>query len=194
MKMKKFYPKKIKQDFINWFTKTIYYPIYRFWSNNIYDFFRYDLWRGLANLRNFFPEVWNNRDWDCDYTTFCLLKKKLELAEPVIRNGSHVGCEKSAKQIRICITLLDRLIRDDYHDMVFKDHYKKWGEPRLGWEPESDNMCRMTTYQINVRNPQDKKQEEAEARILYNRVEELKQQDLNMLFEIMRKNIRSWWD
>lgn len=192
--MKKFYPKRIKRQIYTWYLDAIYYPIYRFVLHKIYYFFRYDLWRGIRNLYDFFPVVWYNQNWDTELNVYRFLKKKFELVEPVLRNGHLVNGERNAKQLRICIHLLDRLIKDEYHDMVFKEHYKKWGESRYGFEPLDSCGCLFTTFNINVRNPKDKEREAEESRILYKKEEEIRKQDQEMLFNIMRRKISSWWD
>ena len=166
----------------------IYYP---YIVLHIFYIFQNDLWRG-TEIFMIFPFGTTK----IGIRTQCLSisEKKFELVEPVLRNGHLVNGERNAKQLRICIHLLDRLIKDEYHDMVFKEHYKKWGESRYGFEPLDSCGCLFTTFNINVRNPKDKEREAEESRILYKKEEEIRKQDQEMLFNIMRRKISSWWD
>jgi hypothetical protein len=149
---------------------------------NIYKFFRYDLHRGIINLIKWFPIIWKDRNWD-DYFIYEILKFKLSLMEEYIReNGIHLNAEKDAFNIKKCVILLDRIIKDEYHDNVFKNHDKKWGK------------FEFLVNRKNVLTKEDEEQEKKEYRRLSKCVIELKNQDYKYLFYLMEKYIQHWWD
>ena len=123
----------------------------------IKDFFR-GIKPGLRNVIRWFPVIYKDRWWDHSFL-YPILKKKLELMEENFRlRGCHVGNEKDAKNMKICVLLLDRLINDAYIDYN--------GE--RGWAPE--------------------------VKWSYEKEEEMINQDLDLLFKLLRKHIRTWWD
>lgn len=77
---------------------------------------------------------------------FKIIRFKLSLMEEKFRTrGISTRSEADAKNMKICILLLDRIIKEDY---------------------ATD----------------------------FKRSEEMIEQDLDLLFKIMRKQIRAWWD
>jgi len=117
--------------------------------------------------------------------------------EDLIRNrGQHLYREKDADKIKLCINLLNRLIKDEYHEMVFKDHDKKWGESHFNFIPLNDGSeCSQLeiTYD-NAITDKEKNQQSKEFRKLSPKVEEQKKQDIDFLFDYMKKHIQGWWD
>lgn len=151
---------------------------------------------GIKNLIEWFPVIWNDRHWD-HYFIYQILRHKLHLTEQLIRHhGHHVNHIEDAEKIKICVRLLDRLIKDDYHDNVYKHHDEKWGESELVFTDSTDYPdCSVVDIKYpNVKTKKDKEQEKKEFRLLINKVQELKDQDIELLFKIMRKHIQSWWD
>jgi hypothetical protein len=92
--------------------------------------------------------------------------------------------------MQICVYLLNRLIKDDYLENVFKNHDKKWGEIEFDF---NDNGY-LKTSRKNILTEKDKIQEEKQFKILYEKEKALRQQDLDHLFKIMQKNMFTWWD
>jgi len=141
---------------------------------------------GTHNLIKWFPIVWKDRDWDHQFL-YDILRFKLNNIEKELR-GSWVGSDKEAKHVKKCVHLLDRLITDDYHEIAHKDFYKKWGEPDF-------SINKGMFKPVYPNDPNDEKQEERDKE--YKRKmgssEYLNNQDLEMLFDIMKKRIRNWW-
>lgn len=172
----------------------IYYTIKRYIINTK-DFFHYDISRGIRNLVRWFPIIWKDRNYD-QYFIYVLLHKKLSLTEKCLRNGYHLYAEKTADQIKLCVLLLDRLIKDEYHLHAHKRHDEKWGGPELQFYDLEDQPG-YSGIDISHKNVKTKKDEELERKDFKracNHQEQLIEQDLDMLFKTMRKHIRGWWD
>jgi len=150
---------------------------------------------GVRNLIKWFPVIWNDRDWDF-FFIWTILHKKLELMEKEIRvNGHHKNNIRDANQIKLCVNLLKRLIDDQYHENVFIHHEKKWGKSHMKWEPTEDpELQSLHIIRDNVNTDEEKEQETKEFQRLSPKVEELRQQDINHLFDYMKKHILGWWD
>ena len=163
---------------------------------NVLDFFRYDITAGVKNLIRWFPVIWKDRNWDYNFI-YMILKYKLHLMEKNIRNyGHHVRAEQDADKIKICVNLLDRLIKDEYHDNAFKSHYKKWGDAKMSFHDLKDEpgLCQLKIDYPNVKTEEDKKEQSKGFRICSVLEQNLKEQDLDLLFKLMRKHIQGWWD
>jgi len=168
---------------------------YRYTIDKLESWF-YTVKYGIENLINWFPVIWQDRNWDY-YFIYIILQKKLKLMEHQIRHfGHHTRAKEDANNIRICVNLLDRLIKDEYYENVLKRHDEKWGDPDFRFEECEDNPNLYTLHidRENVKSEEDKEKEIKEFRKLYEYETKLREQDLDMLFSYMRKYIQSWWN
>lgn len=165
--------------------KHFFYKIRHLW---------YDIVHGVSNLTIWFSVIWKDRWWDHHFF-FVILHKKLSLMEKnFLENGHHVGREKDAHEMKVCRLLLERLMKDDYSPMTV--HEKKWGEANFIWKECDDNS---EYYTLNIRHKKvktekDEIQQQKEFKRAIELEEYLKKQDIEYLFRIMKKHIRSWWD
>jgi hypothetical protein len=112
------------------------------------------------------------------------------------KHGHHLNHEKDADKIKICILLLNRIIKDEYLEMVYKYHDKKWGDIDFKFVPFEDHegYSELDITRSNAKTDEEKEQERKEYRKLMHKPDELLQQDLDMLFKMLNKHIRRWWD
>jgi len=155
----------------------------------------YDIKRGIKNLIVWFPTIWKDRDWD-HYYLYVIMKKKLERMEYLQRTyGHHVDNEKTADQIKICKLILGRLIEDDYLFNATKYHDEKWGELRLITKPIPETqVCFVEVETTKPLTEKEKIQERKERSAAFKHGENMRKQDLDMLFNIMKKHVEGWWD
>ena len=172
-------------------------------KEKIKDFFR-NIRLGIPNLIKWAPVIWKDRDWD-QYFLYIILQFKLKQMEQLQRKyGISVNSNDYADQMRTCILLLERIIKDDYLHNVLKPHEEKWGESRLDFKETSDQTFRDIdggeklyegAFSVEkVTTPKEKKQENKERMRLYDHVRKLEKQDLDLLFKNIRKHIEGWWD
>lgn len=144
--------------------------------------FRLKYTAGFKNLIRWFPVIWNDRDWDHVYL-YEILQFKLKGMEKLHRKWGHaVNSKRTANEIKLCILLLDRLIKDKYLNNVLKPHEKKWGD-------DNDLFFNNKTSWTKL-----EEQELKERRRLYKHSDYLLIQDIDMLFKTMNKHITGWWD
>jgi len=161
----------------------------------------YNVTQGIPNLIKWFPVIWSDRNWDF-YFIWTLLHRKLYLMEKHIRQHSHhLYKERDADQIKICVNLLKRILDDEYYENVFKNHDKKWGKTHFNWKKidgeefgYKEEVCSLDITRENAKTDEEKAQQTKEFRILSTKVEEQKKQDINYLFDYMKKHIQGWWD
>jgi len=152
--------------------------------------------QGTRSLILWFPVIWKDRWWD-HYFIYVILRHKLHLMEKNIRHhGHHVKHIEDADNIKRCVLLLDRLIKDDYYENVYKHHDEKWGEAKFSFTDSTDypQCSELHIKHPNVKTKEDKKLQTKEYRQLMKKPEELKKQDIEMLFGLMNKHIQTWWD
>lgn len=125
------------------------------------------------------------------------MRHKLHLTEQYIRNkGIHKYAKKDADKIKLCINLLDRLIKDEYHIMAFKDVDKKWGDIEMSFTSCEDNpeFSQLHITRPGIKTEKDKIQEKKEFKLACEHEQYLINQDLEYLFKKMNKHIQGWWD
>ena len=148
----------------------------------------------IKNVIRWFPIIWNDRDWDY-YFLYIILHTKLSHMEKYIRkHGHHIGCERDADNIKVAVSLLDRLIKDDHLDNAMKQHREKWGRMKFNFIDIDGNGSRLETTYGKAKTEEDRKKAEKEFRRCAKHSEYMLERDLDLLFKVMRKHIRHWWD
>jgi len=162
----------------------------------IEDFFR-TIKYGIENLIVWFPIIWQERNWD-QWFLYKILQFKLKRMAKLQRDYGHATCSDDlADQMQLCVNLLDRLIKDEYLENALKPHEKKWGKSKMIWKPlpDDEEMCKFLRIRTEKAvTPEQIKQEDKERMKLYKHSDMLREQDLDMLFQNMRKYSESWWD
>lgn len=163
--------------------------------DKIEDFFR-SIRQGIPNLIKWAPVIWRDKDWD-QYFLYVILKFKLEQMEKLhLEYGHTLNAEKYAGEMRTCILLLDRIIKDDYLMNALKPHEEKWGELEMSSKPLPNNP-ELFSVSFTVEKAVTKEeidQENKARKRLYKHVDSLEKQDLDMLFKNIRKYVGGWWD
>jgi hypothetical protein len=149
-----------------------------------------DTLRRLHTILSYIPILWKDHDWDQGYL-LDLLQFKLERIEKSLLKGHRRGDKVTLKDLHTMINLLKRIKEDPYHDIVFKDHEAKWGQ--LEWNSEKGRLGGRIT-RSKIKTGEDLDQECRESCILYHKVTELENQDLDMFFSLFRKRINHLWD
>lgn len=155
----------------------------------IYDFFRYDLPYGIDNLVVWFPIVWRDRQWG-DRNIFIILRHKLYLTSENFKNSEIESSIEDSKDMDVCIDILDRLIHDKHHDKAFGEFYQKWGHPDLKFNEEE----KASVVYPNAKNEVERIECDSDFSKACKNKEFIVKNDLDMLFRILKGNIRQWWD
>lgn len=148
-----------------------------------------NLGENVKNLISWFPIIWVDREYD-HYFLFQILRHKLKRMEKFY-NGPYawgMNAPKLAHEMKVCTILLDKIIEDEYNREGYDAHDEKWG--KLEFTTNDDGDLTITRGNRNFNEDIEAK----EYRAVYEKEEKLKEQDLEMLFKTIRKNIRKWWD
>lgn len=177
----------LKEKLIDLWEYKIYYPFHWYVKNPYQDHLG-GFWRRIKQVIDYVPILWYNYDWD--YTgIFELLKKKLERMHEIHLNGCLVTSDTTAKEIKTCILLLDRIIEDDYGN--YKRHEKRFGKPKFYFKPiEGSDMLTLEDL-----NPGSEKKDYSKSLVAARKRDVAQRdQDIELLFKIMNKKILHWWD
>lgn len=108
--------------------------------------------------------------------------------EKLFTNDAHfIGANKVAHKIMIAKNLTKRLTGDTYLSNALIDYDKIYGEKELFTLEKYDNQHSKVTW------TEDKRQLDMFSRA-GKHADKLRQQDREMLFELIKNNIEKWWD
>lgn len=154
---------------------SIKWKIKMWWS-----FITRDIPRMVKNLWCMRKTISQGHPWDCSML-YLAMRDALTSMEDIHSNHGHlVNNERYARQMRIAIHCLDRLIADEYDTKNFKFDFGGVDALDIGlgaWKmlPASENI------------PLSKK-------ALYALARNSKKNDLRILAKLLERNSSAWWD
>ena len=174
--------------------------------NRIYQYIR-DMWKRLVespyytvkhlclNIYKYRKILVDDRDWD--YIFFLeLLKVKLTGMEELFREHSMtVSAPHKAKDIQICITLIDRILANNYVELIELRLDKEYGESEHTSIPIDNGLYKLVIDRPKAREGSEEydKVKKIEQKMFFHSAK-LKQQDINYLFKLIAKHLQTWWD
>jgi hypothetical protein len=167
---------------------------------NIYHYPREFIY-SIKNLIYWFPVIWGDY-WYGQGSIYRILEHKLRrMARMNKERGQTFHSDRKWKQMLMCAHLLKRIREENYREYEYNRWKEKWGEsscPVCGeW------MCKCfpvkggyawVNVPENVKTARDDKFESLELRAIFKLKEKDIEEDLDLLFNTMRKRIRGWWD
>jgi hypothetical protein len=150
-----------------------------------------EIYRGVCNLIAWFPVIWNQREWDHHFL-IRMIGKKLELMEKHMKSDNCIASvhqNKYIKQVQTCKLLCKRITEHEYLDNALTRHHELYGdETKFHFEPvEGLPGCVSLIFDETPAQRKSFRRAGVHADMMEN-------QDYEMLFKIMSKNIRHWWD
>lgn len=143
---------------------------------------------GVSNLIKWFPVIWNDRDFD-QYYIYKILAIKLEHMEYFFKNDAwSTKADKEAHRIMIAKNLAKRLSNESYLTNATIEYDKLYGDKELFDSEPTENPKLSRLVNIGTKH-QNKMFDRACKHSEY-----MKQQDKDMLFDLIKKNIDAWWD
>lgn len=150
---------------------------------------------GIENLFKWTPVIWRDRDWDHHFLFEILAFKISKMERNFRKYGHHVGSEKDADNMKMCVEALHRLMKENYHEEAFRKHDEKWGE--ASWrtiDSDKKGFRQLLIERPNVKTKEDEEQERREYKGYLEEEERLTKQDIDYLFDMLKKHVRGWWD
>jgi hypothetical protein len=151
------------------------------------------LFYSIKNLIEWFPIIWDDRQWDQEWL-YRLWKKKFELMEKFYRSDKCmcVDCGETANQIHRLVELLDRLLEHPYFD----EAYKKFNDtyPSYDWSMTHSFIDSIDHPGYTEFVSNDTPEQAALSHQCMIDENELEEKDLGELFSSLNKEIRGFWD
>ena len=166
---------------------------------------------GIKNIIYWFPIIWKDRNWDHDYI-FQILKHKLKAQSKYIgSNDRHTRAQYDAQRMNLCVNLMQKL-QDSYYDLEYMDYAKDrhWFEPckdKEGystweseniWEEYDQYFRKYPNIYRRVMNGEGfapiKGREDDKPFIAMSIGHMNVERAHKLLFTVLQKNIRNWWD
>jgi hypothetical protein len=137
---------------------------------------------GIKNCCLWIKVIWIDKQWD-DYFFLKIMRFKLSLMENYFRfHGMSTESENDANKMKRCIVLLDRILDDNYSEEAFSEYNKKY-------KINNDDFD-LASITKPIKDPT----QQADFKSAIQIETEMKENDFNELFQIIRENIQSWWD
>lgn len=191
------------------------------WWRHEARFYHKDFINGVKNLIRWFPTIWKDRNWDDHYIWAIMIKKISLQAEYIRNNGNHLDHIRDAQRMELAVRLMKH-VSEDYYEMLHMDYYKsemhfdpitdedlvgKSEEERNSytncsklrtetlWEkfdeffakyPHAYREVTKTDKYIFDNNTKDK--------IAMNMGYYLQEKANRILFTLLQRQLRSWWD
>lgn len=142
------------------------------WYWKVWDFFRYDLIKGIGNIFFFWGVIWKFRSWDSSFQMKILARSLESLAYQIEHYGREVDGPRLKKvaAIKRAISILNRQADDDYISLA---------EGQLGYEVNLDHGI--------FSGHQDEPEEVTSAnRKIFDLAQELEEKEWKELFKILQ--------
>jgi hypothetical protein len=194
--MHRYNPLTIPKD-TAWDRRSLFYRLHHKIRSFVY---------GVRNIVRWIPTIWKDRDWDHNYILE-ILKKKLEhQRECLVYNNRHTGVEQINRYITIVLNLL--VLEQQSH---YETEYLEYIDEEFDFinvrDTElyeikctvlSDNLDEyLNRYRSSVRKvkatyPDLEKADKQKLARYVSRYNQLRCR--NLLFEILKHKLNSWWD
>ena len=148
-----------------------------------------NVFRGIKNIIRWLPVIYKDRDWDQGYI-FELLYFKLKNMQEFFESDNTWSADtnKTAKQIMVAKSLCKRIVDNDYLERALTDYHLKYGKDCVF----HSELSTTKGFHTLVWDWSEQQSKEFGVASEHSRYMEL--QDINYLFEFLRKHIRGWWD
>jgi hypothetical protein len=156
----------------------------------------------IYNLYRWFPIIWKDQDWD-DHYIFEILKFKLKnQAKYIGTKDRHMSAKRDAEIMMLCVRLIEKVQDEWYGHEYFNYHESEMKFIPSKSHPGSYEMELVELsehyddyfkkYPLIYRMVPDLNTSKDKIAFQIARINEERAHKL--LFTILEKNIRSWWD
>jgi len=165
--------KKLKESSIVWKTRIFFNRIRRFIA--------------------FAPIIWKGADWDYRYAIDLFQFQLSRIADYIETHDRHTLCEHDVKRIRLVCRLMTKVYDEEYA-MKYMDIMKeRYGDDilKINFEDSVNGLSRMTMEYEKRENAEEIKRTFHELR---DRSDAQQERAHRLLWQLIEKDIRRWWD
>ncbi len=162
----------------------------KYFFQDILHYVKFFFWR-IHRVFLFARMGRNDRDWDYVFL-YELIEFKLKLmSHHFTECEPYIGKDK--RKLDLAVNLIERINHKDYSDNYNK-YKKKWGE--LDWyfiPSPNKGYSRMMDRREDRMTPEQIKKMHTDLMVASKADDALKQQDIEMFFDICKKHSQRWW-
>lgn len=166
---------------------------------------------GVQNLIYWFPVIWKDRNWDGHYIFEVMKHKLVTQANYIGRRDFHTRAQQDARNMRICVKLIQKIQDDDYN-LEYQDYSKdrhfftpcedrpdsmQWNSENI-WEKYDDYFKKYPLVHKRVMNGEgwtSLEGRENDKHVIAMSIAHLNHERARkLLFRIMNDGIEGWWD
>jgi hypothetical protein len=154
----------------------------------------YSIRQGLSNLKDWFPIIWNDRDFDYGYLLELVEFKSRRMLKFFESDKSSTDWEQEREQndllaLRRFIPLIQYIHRQEYEDDAFEEWYKEFpSERKMNFED-----VEISGEKYRISKPMDNK--ESERLRYWLKVSETNYENaMKKMGNILLNSLRNWWD
>lgn len=188
--------------------------------NRIYLFWRYDLRHlpsrfvlGIKNLIEWFPIIWEDRDYDSQYLMYLMKFKieKMSKAQGLV--NSHVSTKRNVEIMNTVVRLIDKVVdetyRHEYYDYV-DSTFKFVKVDRTDNDPKREDyytmeeeIIRDDTQEYIKKYPRTYKQvtthslykDDLDSKLIPMIMGDIRHEKAKrLLHTLMERNVEKWWE
>lgn len=173
-------------------------PIFKFYYS-IYNFFK-----KCKTIIEFLPIIWGHQDWDYSYIFKFNVYLHKRLYRGIYEDGHHIVKKSDKKALKAIIELYDRLsndnnIQEDKRMRYFNQKWFKTDETELEFKEVVDKQTGRiysTLYSaaFDSLSAEDKIKYNKERKEFYKIDEKLEKQNLELLYKLITKKHKVFWD
>lgn len=168
-----------------------------FWKEITYPFKRF--FKGIKRIIEFTPIIWKTYDWDYHYAidlfAFQLERIAKSLESP---NSLGVDSKQRAMRIRTALKLMKKVYDDEYGMEYFDIMEKKYGKYHMDFvktDIDSDTYQIVTRYgEVDQYTEEEYSKIKEEENKLFNESQKKQEKAEDVLWKLIRHNLRWWWD
>jgi hypothetical protein len=162
------------------------YTIIQFKMKNIF--------RKIKRLIAFIPIIWKGDDFDYRYAIDLFQFQLSRLADYIEKNDRYVGSENDVARIRLVCRLMTKVYDEEYAMEYMDTLEKKYGKGIMDWEFKKNEETGHSTMMYKYENREDAGEIEKTHSKLLHESHKKQERAHRLLWQLIEKDIRKWWD
>ena len=153
--------------------------------------------RFIQKIRRFIafaPIIWKGDDFDYHYAIDLFKFQLSRLADYIEKSDRYVGCENDVARIRLVCRLMTKVYDEEYAMQYMDILSAMYGEDVLNWKfekIEGTNLSRVVHEYETLEEHEEINQIKKELFIMS---KEKQERAHRLLWQLIEKDIRKWWD
>lgn len=142
---------------------------------------------GIKNLVKWLPVIWKDRDYDDAYLMYILHFKLSEMSKLHRNHSNAIDANKTADELDAAAKLAKRIADNDYTDEAFGDKRCLLDKAVFDFVKTSSGYSKLEITGLTQEEYSEKKR-------LTKLESEMLERDIHLLFNMMKRDLRKWWD